>query len=117
MKAIDDYIAALPPQQSVMVDYLRQTILATSEIITERMSYGIPFFYADKPLCYLNPSNKGVDVGFYYGNKLKPRPELIVGKRKMVRSIFFAWEDEVETVLIQEVVKESLEVIQALKRK
>ena len=52
---------------------LRSEIINLSSNIEERFTYGIPFYYYHKPLCYLNSTKDGVNVGFYYGTELIER--------------------------------------------
>ena len=88
--------------------FLRNYIRSADSRITERISYGLPFFYFKKPLCYLNCKTDGVDVGFHYGVRLQPRPQLIATKRKLVRSLFFTWDEDVDQQMLQQVLLEAI---------
>ena len=110
LNAIDDFILKLPEEQRPMVDYLRTYIKSHDRGISERIAYGLPFFYYKKPLCYLNILKNGVDLGFMDGNKLKHRQEFIADKRKRVRSLFFKWEEDVDLELVREVLAEAMAV-------
>lgn len=91
-----------------MVSFLRKVIKEASPNITERIAYGLPFFYCGKPLCYLNIKNNGVDVGFVDGNLIHQHPAFISENRKRVRSLFFGWEEDVDVELVHEVLAEIL---------
>jgi hypothetical protein len=111
LNAIDDFILGLPEEQRPMVDYLREFIRSYDDGITERIAYGLPFFYYTKPLCYLNILKTGVDVGFMDGNKITQRPEFIAEKRKRVRSILFRWEEDIDLDVLKSVLDEAINYI------
>jgi len=108
----------MPAEKSAMVAFLRGIIRSASPKITERIAYGVPFFYCEKPLCYFNCKPEGCDVGFTSGYLLKQRPELHSEKRKFVRSLFFKWDEDVDIELLKQVLAESLDLpkYQATKR-
>ena len=108
MNAIDDYIFTLPPTQAGMVSFLRKVIKEASPNITERIAYGLPFFYCGKPLCYLNIKKEGVDVGFMDGNLIPQHPAFIFEKLKRVRSLFLKWDEDVDVELMKLVLEEIL---------
>ena len=108
MNAIDDFILGLPADQGALVGFHRTVIKSQHTGISERIAYGIPFFYYKKPLCYINVKEWGVDLGFVNGTGLAPRAALVVGNRKTVRSIGIAWQDEVDIILLVELVQEAL---------
>ena len=108
MNAIDDYIFTLPPTHAGLVSFLRKVIKEASTNITERIAYGLPFFYCGKPLCYLNIKKEGVDVGFMDGNLIPQHPAFISEKRKRVRSLFFKWDEDVDVELMKLVLEEIL---------
>ena len=47
MSAVDDYLAALPPDQRAALEHLRATIRAAAPDATEAISYGMPAFKQD----------------------------------------------------------------------
>lgn len=105
---VDDYILALPPEKQALADYLRRQIKVIGPHLTERMSFGLPFFYGKKGVVYLNPKPRGIDLGFMYGHKLPKRPQLIVGKRKQVRSMYFNINADVNLDVLREVLADAI---------
>lgn len=108
MNAVDDFLHRLPSHQAAMLSYLRSVVKDASPLITERIAYGIPFFYYKKPLCYFNVKPTGCDVGFIYGTDLKPNQALISANRKQVRSLFFGWDEDVDDILLRQILQECL---------
>jgi uncharacterized protein YdhG (YjbR/CyaY superfamily) len=106
---------SLPEEQRPMVDYLREFIKKHHAGITERIAYGLPFFYFVKPLCYLNILKEGVDIGFMDGNKITQRPEFNAEKRKRVRSLLFRWEEDIDLELLEEVLAEAIDYIKVVR--
>lgn len=47
MSAVEDYLAALPPDQRAALEHLRATIRAAAPEATEAISYGMPAFKQD----------------------------------------------------------------------
>jgi uncharacterized protein YdhG (YjbR/CyaY superfamily) len=90
------------------VSYLRDCVHTASPNITERIGYGLPFFYCGKPLCYLNMKKEGIDVCFMDGNLIRQHPKFISAERKRVRSLFFTWDEDVDVDLIMLILKEIL---------
>ena len=70
MSAVDDYLAALPPDQRAALEHLRATIRAAAPDATEAISYAMPAFKQDgrglvayagfKAHCSLFPMSSGV---------------------------------------------------------
>jgi uncharacterized protein YdhG (YjbR/CyaY superfamily) len=54
MKAVDDYLAALPPDQRSALERLRQQVLGAAPGIEEHFGYGMPAFKHDgHPMLYI----------------------------------------------------------------
>ena len=69
----------LPNEERLIVDYLRQIVIANlPSTFKEKISYNVPFYYGNKRICSIWPAaiprggiKKGVLFGFCYGNKLQ----------------------------------------------
>lgn len=82
---------------------LRSWILDLGRHIEEKISNKIPYFSFFGPMCYLNPTNDGVELGFTKGYELTDDSQILDSKgRKMVRSITFysltSLEEQEETI-------------------
>ncbi len=108
MNPIDRFLSQLPPHKAALVSYLRDCVHAASPNITERIAYGVPFFDCGRPLCYFICKPKGCDVGFLAGSELVKHPALRKKKRKLVRSLFFTWDEDVDVELLQQILAECL---------
>lgn len=78
-QSAEEFCATLPVEEAQLVEVLRNLILDSSDRITEKMAYGVPFYYAPKRLFYIWPAsvkwggikeNKGVLIGFCRGHEL-----------------------------------------------
>ena len=69
---------------------LRSWILDLGRTTEEKISNKIPYFSFFGPMCYLNPTDDGVELGFTKGYELPDDDHILESKgRKMVRSITF----------------------------
>lgn len=79
LRSVEEFCATLPLSEALLVEALRQLILSSSDRITEKMAYGVPFYYAPKRLFYIWPASvkwggikasDGVLIGFCRGHEL-----------------------------------------------
>ncbi len=97
MNAVQGYIADQRNTQKEIMSVLRTWILDLGPHAQEKISYKIPFFYFYGPMCYLNPTPDGVDLGFVQGKSLSNEQGLLQMKqRKTVATIRFHSLAEVE---------------------
>ena len=67
---------------------LRSMLLEVGPHVQEKLSYKTPFFYFKGPLCYLNPTFDGLDMGFVRGKVLSNDQGLLELKgHKFVKTI------------------------------
>ncbi len=86
---VEIYIAELPENQKMIADFLRQELYNTVVGIEEKLAYRIPFFYYCGPLCYFNPKNNGIDLGFTKGQLFTDTKHYLdFEKRKKMGSLF-----------------------------
>lgn len=92
MKPVDDYFfRQKEPYQGIML-YVRAVIFKAVPNVTEKIAYGIPFYYlGKKPFCYLNvlKGTNFVDVAFVQGTLLEKDFEMLKDhqNRKQIRSL------------------------------
>ncbi|MEM1220180.1 MAG: DUF1801 domain-containing protein [Bacteroidota bacterium] len=72
MDPIEAYILDLPSEkQRVLFSEAHQLILSLVTPLESRLKWKIPFYqYRKKGLCYLNPKDDILYIGFPYGNQL-----------------------------------------------
>lgn len=111
MNQIDNYIYNQKPELRELLIALRSIILKSNTEITEKISYRIPFFYRNKPLCYLNPTPKGVDIGFWSGINFRKNAHLLELKnRKQIKTYFVAFSSKINIKNIKSILKEAIEL-------
>ena len=53
------YIERLPLIQRQLAGFIRREILNAHPAVTEKLAYGLPYFYCNGPMCYMNPKEWG----------------------------------------------------------
>jgi hypothetical protein len=118
-KSVDEFLDYLPDNERKIVNLLRFTIFDCLSIITEKLSYNVPFYYHKKRICFIWPSSVpwgnvkigGVQLGFCYGHLLNDDINYLEkGNRKQVYIKTFSNEKEIETDIIKMFLYEALEV-------
>ncbi len=109
MNQIDSYLSKFEPHKSAMVHYLIKEILRQFPGLIVKSSFGLPFIYGKKGICYFNLKKHGVDVGFMYGVHLTQHADFVATNRKQVRSLFFTWEEDIDLNRLFVVVKEAVD--------
>ena len=87
---VTQFISNQPePKRKIMI-VLRSWVLDLGHHVEEKISNKIPYFSFFGPLCYLNPTDDGVELGFTKGYELSDDNRVLESKgRKMVKSITF----------------------------
>ena len=105
------YISELPENQKMIADFLRNEILNIANGVEERMAYRLPFFYYHGPLCYLNPKNGGIDLGFTKAQLFTTSREYLnFEKRKKMGSLFISSLEKLDLVVLRMVLIEAVEM-------
>lgn len=111
MTPVDEYIERLDNAHHQHLIYHLHHLFMTFPGVTTKLRFKIPFYDFKKWICYINPIKKnGVEVCFLKGLKLTERPELVAGKRTMVKGISVFEINEATLALIAEVFEEALEL-------
>jgi hypothetical protein len=109
MSVVDEYIERLENTHHQHLTYHIHHLLMTYEGITCKIRFRVPFYDGKKWICYINPIKKnGVEICFIKGFKLSPKPQLIAGKRTMVKGISVYEINEEVLSLIAEVFEEAM---------
>jgi hypothetical protein len=71
MRTLEDYIIAIDARKASIVCFLRSVILSCSKEIEENTYNDTPSYYFNNyKFCYLNDTQKGIEVVFCDGNEL-----------------------------------------------
>lgn len=100
---VSRFIGLQPEPNRGIMTVLRSWVLDLGRHTEEKISNKIPYFSFYGPMCYLNPTDDGVELGFTKGYELSDDNRILESKgRKMVRSITFfsltSLEEQEETI-------------------
>ena len=100
--SVDEVILNLPRNEQVIVKHLRSLILETLPHVTEKNSYGVPFYTRNRMMLFIWPpsvywgpkkeqlSSKGVTLGFSQGYLMSnDEGTLLAEGRKQVYCMYF----------------------------
>ena len=131
MNEVTDLIADLPDMERTIAKRLRALILETEPRLQERISYGIPFFFHNRRVCFVWPASlipagykpkapaiPKVTLGLCYGNLLSNDQGLLEkGDRKQVYTVGFSSPAEINDQAIREIILEAVLVDDQFKKK
>lgn len=107
-QAVDHYLFDLPEWQQEIIQYLRDVILSAAPTMVEELKYNIPFYSCNGNLCYINPQNESIVLGFIKGAQMIDEPNLLEGGQKEVRHYVIHNFDEIDEeglrILLQEAI-------------
>jgi hypothetical protein len=87
---VSGFISKQPEPNRGIMTVLRSWILDLGRHTEEKISNKIPYFSFYGPMCYLNPTEDGVELGFTKGYELSDDEHILESKgRKMVKSVTF----------------------------
>lgn len=108
MNPIQEYFFRIDePARSALL-FLRKKILESDELITETLSFGLPFLkYKKKMLCYFyySKQHRKHYLSFYHGDRIS-RPELLSERRKKFKILLLDMEEDLPMDLIFDILKE-----------
>jgi len=119
MSPVEAYYQKLDPERRQLAYILRDIVLAASPQVTEKLAWGLPFFYAHSYLCYLNPDKKGgLYLGFTRGNQLSNQQGILEMKgRKQIASISYRSVEDIDVAPLEEILQEALLVDEEFNKK
>lgn len=82
---VDHYVIDLPSWQQEIIEYLREILLDAAPAMMEEIKYKIPFYSYMGDLCYINPQDDHVVLGFIKGTELIDEFDLLTGDQQQVR--------------------------------
>lgn len=107
---VEKYLYLLPDEQSEWLFRIRDILLSAHPEMTEKITFGSPFFSCRSWLCYFNPlKDGGLEIGFCKGHALQERfPELVARGRKAVSSLYFESPAQFDESLFRRVLAEAI---------
>ena len=97
-ESIDHYFNLLNEPERGCLLYLRKSLLAFSDKITEQRKFNTPFYYYNnKWLCYISyhKKTKKVYIGFIHGYLMK-HPKLLAEGRKQIKVFYIEPEKDID---------------------
>ena len=110
MNDVELFILKKEGHQQAVLQFLNDLMMTNPEI-TQKIRYGVPFFYRKSWICYLNPNKKtgGVEMVFLRGNELSNEQGLLEAKgRKQVSGISFSKVADIPVDTLMEVIQEAI---------
>ncbi|MEM9929393.1 MAG: DUF1801 domain-containing protein [Bacteroidota bacterium] len=113
---LDALFDQLPEEERIIATILRELILETLPGIREKKSYGAPFYFGNKAICYLWPASitwggkrqgEGVTLGFQRAKELDHHGFLTFGTRKYVGSHAFFKAEDVPVEKVQDLLRQA----------
>ena len=84
---VSEYIEKAPENHREILTKLRDLIAAKSPEATEGFKWSRPVYGLEKDFCYLNYSQKHVNLGFFNFEKINDTQGLLEGTGKQMRHI------------------------------
>lgn len=106
--AVDVYVKKLAPDIKPAFELLRRIILTSSEQIKEEIKHGIPFYMYKGQLCYINPFDDKVILGFSRGADLPDEYRMLIGSGKAVRHVVYESGTKIDEEKIRHLIYEAL---------
>ncbi|HRW98470.1 MAG TPA: DUF1801 domain-containing protein [Cyclobacteriaceae bacterium] len=116
MADVDEFIASLPQSERVITQRLRKIILESDPRITEKLSYGVPYFSIRRRICFVwpasapnGPRDSKVSLGLCYGHLISDHDgRLQMDGRTQVSVARFSTLSEIDERKISEIVQEAI---------
>jgi hypothetical protein len=122
MKLVESLLAELAGDEKLIVSRIRNMILESDPRIRERLSYGVPYFFHHRAICFLWPISKQpknypppapgwerVTFGFCYGNLLSNDQGLLkLENRKQVSIIKLYGPRDIQEQAFKEIIQEAI---------
>ncbi|MEP2668631.1 MAG: DUF1801 domain-containing protein [Cyclobacteriaceae bacterium] len=109
MTDVEDFIQQYEGNQRKVMRFLHQ-LLSIELSLTEKIRFGIPFYYRKSWICYMNPTKKGtIEFAFTRGNELSNEQGLLDSKgRKQVYSVEFESVNDIPQETLNEIIQEAI---------
>lgn len=105
-KTIDEYLAAIPPNQRKALERLRKTIQAIVPNAGECISYGMPAFRLDgRVIAGFQATAKGCSYYPFSGTTLQTLAEDLQGHGKTKSALHFLPDEPLPTTLVRKLIQ------------
>jgi hypothetical protein len=116
VESVDEFIAALPRNEQVIVRRLRALIKECLPKATEKTNYGVPYYAHHRLICFIWPPSfywgtapkkdkavaKGVSLGFNYGYLMSNDHGVLLAEgRKQVYVMYFQNISEIDDAVVR----------------
>lgn len=131
MKEVEDFIAELTGDEKRITSVLRSLILETDPRIQEKLSYGVPYFFYHRQICFIWPvshlpsnefrpseTNHKVTLGLCYGHLLSNEQGVLLKEgRKQVYIVKYSSMKQIDERAIREILQEAILVDEQFAKK
>lgn len=109
MNTVVDFILKHQGFQKEVLMYCHELIAALPGI-EPKIKFGIPFYYRNSWICYLNPiKDTGVELAFTRGKELSNVQGILDFKgRKQICGITFSHLDDIDKTALKEILQEAI---------
>jgi hypothetical protein len=108
---VDDYVnSKVPLEHRETVAMLRTLVRECAPQAEELISYGMLVFQARKIFAWINPSPKGITLGFSRGLQLEDRFDLLRGAGKGSRHIKIKSPGSVDTEVLRYYIRQAVDL-------
>lgn len=109
MNPVEDWIFRLPPDLQSLAGQAREIILSQNPQITEKISFGVPFYSYLGWMVYLSVYKGGLDITFLRGHELSDNyHSLDARNRTMVKSLHIPPGHVIPTGILRETLQEAM---------
>lgn len=110
MKPAEEYIFKQSQEFQEILYYLKTVVEQEFVGLDLLYKWKLPFYYKNgKPVIYfnVNAKKKYVDVGFFYGSKIKKNMDyFVIGNRTVVKLLRYTKIDAVPDAILREAIRE-----------
>ena len=123
-ESIEDFLDFLPGHERLLVENLREIVLECLPGVKEKLSYGVPYYYGKRRICFIWPSSvtwgnvrkNGVMIGFCYGQLIDDdRTYLDKEGRNTIATRTFIHPDEINENVLRDYLFKAFEIDATLK--
>lgn len=110
-KTVDDYIDSQNEEYIELILPVRNFICCKFPELEERISYNVPFYYLNGPLCYISPNKEGIYLGFTNGFKINEFPyDLVAEGRKQIKIFKIPFNHSINFDILEEIMRFAIQL-------